>query len=55
MELTSQIFDLDFRQAANLFMRGLMKRSPLHERFLENLSYDLNEKKSGAEGIIRIA
>ena len=52
MELTSQIYDLDSRQAANLFVKGLMKGSLLHERFLENTPYDLNELKSSAKGIL---
>ena len=52
MELTSQIFDLDSKQATNLFVRGLVKGSLLHERFLENPPYDLSELKSRAEGII---
>ena len=52
MELTSQIFDLDSRHVANLFVRGLFKGSLLHERFLENLPYDLNELKSRAKGIL---
>ena len=34
MNLTSQIFDLDSRQAVNLFVRGLVKGSLMHERFL---------------------
>ena len=54
MELASQIFDLDSRQAANLFMRGLVKGSLLHERFLESPPYDLNEMKAKAEGILRV-
>lgn len=36
LELTSQIFDLDSRQAANLFVGGLLKGSLLQERFIEN-------------------
>ena len=54
MELTSQIFNLDSRQATNLFMRGLMKGSLLHEKFLEHPPYDLNELKSKAKGILRV-
>ena len=54
MELTSQIFNLDSRQATNLFVRGLMKGSLLHERFLEKLPYNLNELKSKVEGILRV-
>ena len=54
MELTSQIFDLDPKQAANLFVRGLVKCSLLHEFFLENPSYNLSELKSKAEGILRV-
>ena len=41
MDLTSQIFDLDSKQAANLFVRGLVKGSHTHERFLESPPYDL--------------
>ena len=35
MDLTSQIFDLDSKQAANLFVTGLVKGSHMHERFLD--------------------
>ena len=54
MELTSHIFYLDSRQAANLFVRGLLKGLLLHEIFLENPLYDLNELKSRVEGILRV-
>ena len=54
MDLTSQIFDLDLKQAANLFVRSLVKGSLLHVRFLESSSYDLGELKARAEGILRV-
>lgn len=54
MELTSQIFKLDLRHAANLFVGRLLKGSLLHERFIENPPYDLNELKSRAKGILRV-
>ena len=54
MDLTSQIFDLDSRQVANLFIRGLIKGSHMHERFLESPPYDLGKLKARAEGILRV-
>ena len=54
MELASQIFDLDSRQTANLFVRGLVRGSLLHKRFLESLPYNLNEMKARAKGIHRV-
>ena len=54
MELKSQIFDIDSRLAANLFVRGLLKGLLLHERFLENRPHDLNELKSREKGIFRV-
>ena len=54
MDLTSQIFDLDSKQAANLFVRGLVKGSYMHERFLESSPYDLGELRARAEGILRV-
>ena len=54
MNLTSQIFDLDSKQAANLFVRGLIKGSHVHERFLESPPYNLGELKARAEGILRV-
>ena len=54
MDLTSQIFDLDSREAANIFVRGLVKGSFLHKRLLECPPYDLNELKSRVEGILRV-
>ena len=35
-------------------MRGLLKISLFHERFLESLPYDLNEMKARAEGILQV-
>ena len=35
MDLTSQIFNLDSRQPANLFVRGLVRGSLMYESFLE--------------------
>ena len=52
MDLTSQIFDLDSKQAANLFVRGLVKGSHMHERFLESPPYDLGELRARAKGIL---
>ena len=54
IHLTSQIFNLDSRQAANLFVRGLVRGSLMHERFLECPSYNLNELKSKAKGILHV-
>ena len=54
MNLTSQIFDLDSKQAAKLFVRGLIKGSHMHERFLESPPYDLGELKARAKGILRV-
>ena len=39
---------------ANMFARGLVKGSLLHERFLESPPYDLNKMKARAEGILRV-
>lgn len=54
MEFTSQIFNLDSKQAFNLFVRGLIKGSLLHEKFMENPPFDLNDMKLWAEGILRV-
>ena len=54
MDLTSQIFDLDLKQEANLFVRGLVKGLHMHERFLESLPYDLGELRARVEGILRV-
>ena len=53
VDLTSQIFYLDSKQAANLFVRGLVKGSHMHERVLESSPYDLGEMRAKAEGILR--
>ena len=54
MDLTSQIFDLDSKQPANLFVKCLVKGSHMHERFLESPPYDLGELRAKAEGILRV-
>ena len=54
MELTNQIYDLDSREVANLFVQGLVKGSLVQERFLETLPSDLNKMKARDEGIIQV-
>ena len=54
MDLMSQIFDLDWKQAANIFVRGLVKGLHMHERFLESSPYDPRELRARAEGILRV-
>ena len=54
MDLTSQIFNLDSKQDANLFVKGLVKGSYMHERFLESPPYDLDDLRARTEGILRV-
>ena len=52
MDLTSQIFNLDSKQAVNFFVRGLVKGSYMHEKFLEFPLYNLDDLKARTEGIL---
>ena len=54
MDLTSQFFYLYSKQAGNLFVRGLVKGSHMHERFLESFPYYPRELRARAEGILRV-
>ena len=53
-EVTEQIHDLDSKQAANFFVRGLVNGSLTHERFIETPSEDINKVRARAEGIFRV-
>ena len=52
MDLTSQIFNLDSKQAAKLFVRGLVKGSYMYEKFLESPPYDIDDLKARTQGIL---
>ena len=53
-EVTEQVQELDSKQAANFFVRGLINGSLAHERFIETPPKDMNEVRTKVEGIIRV-
>ena len=54
IEVAKQIHDLDSKQAANFFVRGLINGSLVHERFIETSPEDMNEVRLKVKGIIRV-
>ena len=46
--------ELDSKQAANFFVRGLINKSLVHERFIETTPKDMSEVRAKAEGIIQV-
>ena len=51
-EITEQVQELDSRQAANFFVRGLINGSLVHERFIETPPEDMTEVRTKVEWII---
>ena len=53
-EVTEQVQELDSKQAAKFFVRGLINESLVHERFIKTPPKDMSEVRTKVEGIIRV-
>ena len=47
-----KVHNLDLKQEAKFFIRGLINGSLIYERFIETPSEDMNEIRARVEGII---
>ena len=53
-EVTEQVQELDSKQVANFFVRGLINGSLVHKRFIKTPSKDMNKVRTKVERIIRV-